>query len=132
MWLPWQDQHPRWHALSLECVVELVALGDWHAHIRIALLNHCRRGDAFDMEHRRVLLIAVHDFPRLAAEIVGHKRRDIRRAVETHQVCHWCTCRRRFEALCLSDDPGSHKATVTPTHDPETIGVCHTHLDNFI
>ena len=41
---------------------------------RFAVLDHRRRGDAFHVEHRRMLLIDVHDVPELPAEVVRDKR----------------------------------------------------------
>ena len=83
-----QHEHSRRHAFHFQRIVKLIPLRDRHADVCFTVLNHRRRRDTFNVEHRRMLLIEVHDFPELPAEIVGNKRRDICRAIEAHQICY--------------------------------------------
>src|SRR6185436_1199820 len=96
------------------------------------MLNHGRRRYSFDIKHRRMLLVEIHRFPELAAEIVRHKPRNIRGAVKAHQVCHRSTGGSGLEAVSLCNNPSRHKSAVTPTHHTESRRICNAHLDDSI
>src|SRR5690349_6666980 len=138
LWFVWavrlarQNDHAGRHSLRLQRIVELVALRNRYANICVALFNHRWCGHAFHIEHRGVLLISVRLFPKLPAEIIGHERRDVRGAVEAHQIGYWCARRSRFESIGLRHDPRRHEASIAPTHHAEPFRIGYTHRDHFV
>src|SRR5688572_3165743 len=88
--------------------------------------------DALCIEHRRVRAIHVKVLPGLATEVIRYETGNVRSAYEAHQIRYAGAHRRSFESMCLCDDPGSHKATIAPTHDSQPFRVGHAHLDYMV
>src|SRR5438034_688468 len=76
--------------------------------------------------------VSVQLVPRLAAEVIRHKARNIRRAGETHQVGDAGADGGSAETLRLRDHPRGHEPAIAPAHHAEMIRIRDAQVDDVV